>query len=51
MDWIPINGKELGVAIKEFKLYLGEDYKNFILENTIDDIKQEFLKFYNESQK
>ncbi len=51
MDWIPINGKELGVAIKEFKLYLGEDYKKFILENTIDDIKQVFIKFYNEYQK
>jgi len=48
MKWLPnIKGKELGVAISDFKKYLGDDYINFILNSDEYIIRDLFLKIYN----
>lgn len=48
MKWFPnLKGKELGSAITEFKKSLGDDYDNFILSNSIDEIKKSFTDIYN----
>jgi hypothetical protein len=50
MQWIPgLEGKELGAAISKFKNYKGIDYRTFILNNTIDEIKDMFMDVYFEN--
>jgi len=47
MSFIPgIQGKELGNAISMFKKHLGDNYKDFILNNDIEIIKKTFLDVY-----
>lgn len=47
MTWIPdLQGKELGNVIRLFKLELGDDYDNFILNNDIKIICKKFMFVY-----
>lgn len=47
MSWYPdLKGKELGNMITEFKKHLGDNYNDFILNNNIEVIKNEFANFY-----
>lgn len=51
MKWIPgLKGKELGNAINGFKEKLGENYKQIILESTIDEIKNQFIEYYEQEK-
>lgn len=51
MSWLPnLMGKELGHAISEFKKSFeenDEDYKEFILNASYDDIHERFMNTYN----
>ena len=48
MSWLPdLKGKELGTAITGFKTQLGDGYKDFILDNNYDAIRNSFMEFYN----
>lgn len=48
MTWLPeLKGKQLGNAIRNFRIYLGEEYNNFILNNTYDTIRECFMRTYN----
>lgn len=50
MSWLPnLQGKELGNAIRNFRNYLGDDYKDFILDNTYDTIRECFMKTYGKN--
>lgn len=52
MEWIPhLKGKELGNAITEFKKMLGDDYENFILNNTDKKIRERFQDIYYGKEK
>lgn len=47
MSWLPnLKGIELGVVMRKFRDYLGEDYNQFILDNTYDTIQECFMKTY-----
>jgi hypothetical protein len=49
MEWLPnLKGKELGQAIGKFKNALGEDYENFIMNSSIQQIYLKFIKVYND---
>jgi len=51
MEWIPgLKGKKLGNAIKKFKNYLGENYKQNILNSTTNELKDNFIKFYEKEK-
>jgi hypothetical protein len=48
MEWLPeLKGKELGVAMGNFKKALGEAYNDMIAHSSIEDIKDLFMKIYN----
>jgi len=48
MEWIPgLKGKELGVAMGDFKLWWGNYYDSFILNTDIRDIRDNFIAVYN----
>lgn len=52
MEWIPeLRGKELGNAITNFKKILGDNFKVFILNNSVEDIKQKFFNTYYGEEK
>ena len=52
MKWIPgLKGKELGNMITNFKKELGDNYKNYILETPQEEIKKQFIKFYEKEKK
>lgn len=44
MSWINVSGKELGELITKFRSHLGNDYKNFIMVNDINSIRDQFFK-------
>jgi len=45
MEWLPVKGKELGTMLNKFKeSFNTEDYDTFILDNSIDEIKNKFLE-------
>lgn len=47
MSWIPnLIGKELGQVMSNFKSALGEEFKDFILNNTYNRIHKRFLEEY-----
>ena len=47
MKWIPgLEGKELGDAIKNFKIHLGAHYKHIVLETTEDELKERFINYF-----
>lgn len=47
MTWLPnLQGKELGRAMRNFKEFLGDDYNEFILDNTYETIRESFMKTY-----
>jgi hypothetical protein len=47
MQWIPkLQGKELGIAIGQFKAKLGDDYDWIITDLPISDIRDLFMKMY-----
>jgi hypothetical protein len=49
MEWLPdLKGKELGDAIREFNISLGEERESFILNSTSEQIKDKFIKFYGQ---
>jgi hypothetical protein len=51
MTWIPsLSGKSLGLALNYFKLDLGENYQEIILESTEEQIKKRFMKFYEQKK-
>lgn len=41
-DKYGLNGKDIGEAIKLFKIYFGEDFENYIIETPYDEIYQLF---------
>jgi len=48
MEWIPgLKGKELGVAMGEFKLWWGNYFESFILNTAPSDIKDNFIAIYD----
>lgn len=50
MSWLPnLQGKELGNAIRKFKESFNDynDYKEFILNGSFNEIKDRFMKIYN----
>jgi hypothetical protein len=48
MSWLPnLQGKELGAAITGFKLFWGDNYRNFILNSSFDQIHDSFMRIYN----
>lgn len=48
MSWFPnLQGKELGVAIVKFKTTLGDDYDDFILNGSYQEIQNRFFEVYN----
>ena len=50
MSWLPnLQGKELGNAIKKFRQYLGDNYKEFILNSNYNEIKNLFMEVYYEN--
>lgn len=50
-EWVtPLDGKELGHAMHNFKMYLGDDWKNVILNMTPKEVEQKFLAFYVEKK-
>jgi hypothetical protein len=52
MGWIPgLKGKRLGDAINKFKHFLGEDYKQIILNSTTNELKKIFINFYEKKKK
>ena len=47
MEWIPgLEGKELGNAITEFRKYLGVDFNDVVLNSTTEELKNNFISFY-----
>ena len=47
MQWIPeLQGRELGIAIGQFKAKLGDDYNWMITDLPISDIRDLFMKMY-----
>jgi len=44
MTWTNLSGKELGNAIRKFKLALGDKYNDFILNNNENTIREYFIK-------
>lgn len=52
MEWLPeLKGKELGAAIKAFKNHWGDDYNDFILGVSIENIQKSFISIYNKNLK
>jgi len=52
MNWIPgLKGKELGNMIEKFKENLGENYKKKLLNLNQDEIKNQFINFYEKKKK
>lgn len=54
MSWLPnLKGKELGNAIREFKLSFDnyDDYKEFVLNSSFNAIKDKFMDNYNDEIK
>lgn len=52
MNWIPgLKGKELGNIIKKFKENLGENYKKKLLNLNQNEIKEQFINFYEKEKK
>ncbi|MFA5207335.1 MAG: hypothetical protein WC428_01645 [Candidatus Paceibacterota bacterium] len=48
MQWLPeLQGKELGIAMGNFKKTLGNDYVDIISNYPIEDIQDLFMKTYN----
>jgi hypothetical protein len=48
MEWIPgLKGKELGIAIGGFKLFWGDAYDNLILNSSVEEIRDCFIRIYN----
>jgi len=51
MYWLPnLQGKQLGVAMGKFKNHLGDNYREFILNNDYHAIKSLFMSVYNGEQ-
>ena len=49
MLWIPnLVGKELGAAMFKFKSALGNEYREFILNNDYNNIRKAFMNIYND---
>jgi len=49
MSWLPnLMGKELGHVMNKFRKSLGDDYDKFILNSDYNDIRERFMKVYNE---
>jgi len=47
MKWIPgLKGKELGDAMNNFRNALGDNYNEFILNHSSDEIQKRFLEIY-----
>lgn len=47
MEMLPeLEGKELGLAIRNFKESINGSYRDFILNTNIDDIKSQFIQNY-----
>lgn len=45
MQWFPnLKGKELGAVMGNFKTHIGINYNEFILNSTIDEIREKFIK-------
>lgn len=50
MEWMPeLQGKELGAAISKFKENCGGDYRTYIINTDINDIKEVFTDLMQES--
>jgi hypothetical protein len=48
MEWLPdLKGKELGQAIGKFKDALGDDYEDFIMDSSSDEIFNRFMIVYH----
>lgn len=48
MEMFPeLKGKELGNIINKYKEFHGEEYRNFIINNNQDEIKQHFKNWYS----
>jgi len=50
MSWTDLRGKELGNAIRNFKLALGDNYNDFILNNDENTIREHFIEINNENK-
>lgn len=49
MSWLPnLKGKELGKAITKFRNELGDDYNEFILNSSYNEIHERFMDIYND---
>lgn len=47
MEWIPdLEGKMLGNAMKNFKVFLGDHYEHIVLETTEEELKERFVDHY-----
>lgn len=46
MDWIGIQGKELGKVLCDFELFLGDSRREFFLDNTEEYIEDFFKSWY-----
>jgi hypothetical protein len=52
MQWLPeLKGKELGDAITTFKCYWGNKFGDYIVNTSIDDIRDCFMLVYNVTYK
>lgn len=50
-EWVTtLEGKELGHAIYNFQMYLGENWKEVLLEMTPEQVRKKFLEFYVEKK-
>jgi hypothetical protein len=48
MEWLPeLKGKELGLALRDYKNSHGDGYEKYIMNHNIDQIKANFLALYN----
>ena len=52
MEWIPgLKGKELGLAIKNFRDYLDDTYETIVSATSQDELRQIFMDVYNGKNK
>lgn len=52
MEWLPeLKGKELGIAIKNFRNYLGDTYETTVSTFSTEKLRELFLDIYNGKRK
>ncbi len=50
MEWLPeLKGKELGLAIKNFRDYLGDAYETIVSAASQDELRQIFMDYMNKT--